>query len=251
MLVRKTKKGVIIMKKTVLVIGGSKGIGFATAKKFMENDFNVIITGRNIERLKKASIALNNCPYIIWDVKDVSKAEEYVATAHDCFGSIDVFVNNAGIVTDAQWNGEGFPNVSMSTWDDTMDVNLRGIYFLCQAEAKYMIKNAIKGHIVNVCSEMGFRAAPDAYGISKWGVRGMTLGIARSLATHKIVVNAVAPGETATEILRQKEDVITKMDSPRGIRAMPCEIANAIYFLATDDNMIGTILQTDGGRSLY
>jgi NAD(P)-dependent dehydrogenase (short-subunit alcohol dehydrogenase family) len=64
------------MKKTVLVIGGSKGIGFATAKKFIENDFNVIITGRNIESLKKASMSLNNCPYIIWDVKDVSKAEE-------------------------------------------------------------------------------------------------------------------------------------------------------------------------------
>lgn len=131
-------------------------------------------------------MSLNNCPYIIWDVKDVSKAEEYVATAHDCFGSIDIFVNNAGIVTDAQWSGESFPNVSISTWDDTMDVNLRGIYFLCQAEAKYMIKNAI-----------------------------------------------------------------TTMASPRGIRAMPREIANAIYVLATDDNMIGTILQTDGGRSLY
>lgn len=65
-----------------------------------------------------------------------------------------------------------------------------------------MIKNAIKGHIVNICSEMGFRAASDAYSISKWGVRGMTLGIARSLARYQIVVNAVAQGETATEILR-------------------------------------------------
>ena len=114
-----------------------------------------------------------------------------------------------------------------------------------------MIKNAIKGHIVNICSEMGFRAASDAYSISKWGVRGMTLGIARSLARHQIVVNAVAPGETATEILCQKEGEPIAMASPRGIRAMPHEIANAIYVLATDDNMIGTILQTDGGRSLY
>lgn len=239
------------MEKTVLVIGGSKGIGFASAKKFIENNFHAIITGRNVERLKKASIALNDCPYMEWDIKDVSKAEEYLKRAHDFFGNIDVFINNAGIVTDAQWNGESFPNVSISTWDETMNINLRGIYFLCQAEAKYMIDHFIEGHIVNVCSETGFRAAPDSYGISKWGIRGMTLGIAQKLAEHKIVVNAVAPGETATEILRQTEGVETRMNSPRGIRAMPCEIANAIYLLATDNNMIGTILQTDGGRSLY
>ncbi len=239
------------MNKNVLVIGGSKGIGFATAKKFIKNGFNVIITGRNAERLKKASTELNNCPYLEWDIGDVSKAEEYVEKAHNFYGDIDVFVNNAGIVTDAQWNGENFPDLRVSTWDETMNVNLRGIYFVCQAEAKYMIRNSIKGHIVNVCSEMGFRAASDAYGISKWGIRGMTLGIARTLAPYKIIVNAVAPGETATEILRQTEGVETKMNSPRGIRAMPCEIADAIYLLATDSNMIGTILQTDGGRSLY
>ncbi len=239
------------MKKTVLVIGGSKGIGFATAKKFIENGFNVIITGRNTERLKKASTELNSSPYLEWDIKDVLKAKEYVEKAHDFYGNIDVFINNAGIVTDAQWNGEHFPNLRVSTWDETMDVNLRGVYFVCQAEAKYLIEKSIKGHIVNVCSEMGFRAGTDAYTISKWGIRGLTLGMARELAPHKIVVNAVAPGETATEILRQTEGVETKMDSPRGMRAMPYEIANAIYLLATEDNMIGTILQTDGGRSLH
>lgn len=239
------------MKRTVLVIGASKGIGFATAKIFLENNFNVIITGRDVERLKKASFELNRCPYMKWDIKEVSRAGEFVENAHNFYGNIDVFINNAGIVTDAQWNGERFPDLSVSTWDETMDINLRGTYFLCQAEAKYMIANSISGHIVNVCSEMGFRAATDPYGISKWGVRGMTLGIARNLAKHKIVVNAVAPGETATEILRQKEGVETKMDSPRGVRSMPYEIGNAIYFLATDDNTIGTILQTDGGRSIY
>ena len=91
---------------------------------------------------------------------------------------------------------------------------------------------------------MGFRVSADAYSISKWGVRGMTLGIAKALAKHKIVVNAVAPGETSTEILRQKEGEITKMNSPRGIRAMPYEIANAIYFLAIkiSGNMLKTVI---------
>ena len=237
--------------KTALIIGGSKGIGFATAKKFLQNGYNVIITGRGEERLKKASAELGNCPYLIWDIKDVSLAEEYVEKAAEFFGGVDVFVNNAGIVAAAQLDGQYFPNVTEETWDETININLKGVYFLLQAEAKYMKANSIKGHIVNVCSEMGFRAIHCPYGVSKWGVRGMTLGLAKILAHDGIVLNAVAPGETATEILRLEEGVATEMDCPRGIRAVPNEMANAIFFLATDDNMIGTILLSDGGRSLH
>ena len=69
-------------------------------------------------------------------------------------------------------------------WDDTMNVNLKGMFFALQAEAKYMRDLGIKGNIVNVCSEMGFRPAPFAYGISKWGVRGMTMGIGKELVLN-------------------------------------------------------------------
>ena len=69
------------MNKVVLIIGGSRGIGFASAKKFIENGFKVIITGRSEERLKKASAELNNCPYLEWDIEDISKADEYIEKA--------------------------------------------------------------------------------------------------------------------------------------------------------------------------
>ena len=114
-----------------------------------------------------------------------------------------------------------------------------------------MIENKIEGHLVNVCSEMSFRDAYDAYCISKWGARGLTQGLAKRLAKDNIILNGIAPGETATEILRQEEGKPFKIDSPRGERAMPSEIAEAIYFLANSKNIIGKVLVSDGGRSLY
>ena len=114
-----------------------------------------------------------------------------------------------------------------------------------------MIANSIKGHMVNVCSEMGFRAAPDAYGISKWGVRGLTMGAGKSLAALGIVVNGIAPGETATEILHQEEGIAKEIASPRGIQAKPEEIAEAVFFLSQSRNIIGEILVSDGGRRLF
>lgn len=108
----------------------------------------------------------------------------------------------------------------------------------------------IKGNIINVCSEMSFRPAAFAYGISKWGVRAMTMGIGRELAPFGIVVNGIAPGETATEILRQKEGNVKKINSHSGKQAKPEEIAEDIFFLSKSRNIIGEVLISDGGRSL-
>ena len=236
------------MERTVLITGGSKGIGFATAKQFLSQGDRIIITGRNEEKLKEASEKLGGCPYLVWDIANISLAAEMIEQADAFYNGIDVFVNNAGVVL--QW-GYGFLEMTEEIWDKTMEINLKGLYFACQAEANYFLAKGRKGHIVNVCSEMGFRAAADPYGISKWGVRGMTLGLAKVLGPQGIVVNAIAPGETATEILRQQEGEVKPLESPRGVQAIPEEMARTIYLLATEDNMIGTILLTDGGRSLH
>lgn len=238
----------------VLVTGGSKGIGFATAKLFCDCGEKVIISGRNEERLKTAKNKLGkNAEYLVWDVSDISCAEEMIAKADTFFGCVEVFVNNAGIVCadDIGENAVGFLDKTETGWDATMDINLKGLFFALQAEAKYMINKKIKGNIVNVCSEMGFRPAPFAYGISKWGVRGMTMGVAKELAPFGIVLNGIAPGETATEILCQKEWDVKKIASPRGVQATPKEIAEGICFLAKSRNIIGEILVSDGGRRLF
>ena len=241
-------------KKTVFITGADKGIGFAAAKQFLINGYNVILSGRSEEILLKAKERLGgNAEYVIWDVSNIGYADKAITAAHSVFGKIDVFVNNAGVVCDDDI-GESYKDFFEKTesgWDYTMNVNLKGMFFALQAEARYMRKYNICGNIVNLCSEMGFRPAEYAYGISKWGVRGMTMGVGKRLAEYGIVVNGIAPGETATEIIRQKEGEIKKIDSPRGIQASPEEIAEGIYFLANSRNIIGEILISDGGRNLH
>ena len=233
----------------VLITGANKGIGFATAKLFQDKGYKVIITGRNDNKLVKAKEKLGkNAEYVVWDISDVSSSEKAIEKAHSLFGNINVFVNNAGIVCSDD-NGPksvGFFEKTEEGWDDTMNVNLKGMFFALQAEAKYMRDLGIKGNIINVCSEMGFRPAPFAYGISKWGVRGMTMGIGKELAPLGIVVNGIA-----TEILHQREGDVKHISSPRGVQATPAEIAEAIYFLSKSRNIIGEVLVSDGGRRLF
>jgi NAD(P)-dependent dehydrogenase (short-subunit alcohol dehydrogenase family) len=238
----------------VLITGANKGIGFSVAKLFQSKGYKVIIAGRNEQRLISAKEKLGeNVDYVVWDVAAVKTSPIVIQKAHSIWGNIDIFINNAGIVCSDD-NGEkavDFFSKTEAGWDETMNINLKGMFFALQAEAAYMKDNAIKGNIVNVCSEMGFRPAPFAYGISKWGVRGMTMGLGKDLAHLGIVINGIAPGETATEILHQEEGVVKSIASPRGIQATPDEIANDIYFLSQSRNIIGEILVSDGGRRLF
>ncbi len=244
------------MAKTVLISGANKGIGFATAEKFSDEGYNVIMTGRSRAKIEEALKRINrdNCKGLVWDVSKVSSDESVLNEAHELFGDIDTFINNAGIVSKEDFNDGSAPTGLLHTteagWDETMNVNLKGTYFAIQAETKYMITHGIKGHIVNLCSEVAFEWVESMYTVSKWGVRCMTGGLAPLLAKYGIILNAVAPGQTATEILYQKENEAVKNNSPRGVRAMPYEIAKAIFFLANDDNMIGTVLLSDGGNSM-
>lgn len=237
---------------TVLITGANKGIGFASAKLFLNNGYNVILAGRNEERLIAAKARLNNAvEHVVWDVSNIHQAPIALAQAHQYYGNIDTIVNNAGIVSDEDITRSDFLDKTEEAWDKTMNINLKGLFFAIQAEAKYMIQNNIAGHIVNICSEMSYRAAYNAYTISKWGALGMTKGLAKRLAQNQIIMNGVAPGATATEIFRVEEGLPVKNKSPRGERAMPDEIAEAIYFLANSKNMIGSVLLSDGGRSLH
>lgn len=239
--------------KTVCITGANKGIGFACAKQFLENGYRVILAGRSRDRLQDAEVRLDSdrAAYVLWDVTDVSQAASSIAAAHAIFGNIDTFINNAGIVTDEDIMGKDFLEKTEEAWDMTMNTNLKGLFFAMQAQARYLIGHQIAGHIVNVCSEMSFRPAYNAYTASKWGARGLTMGLAKRLAKDGIIVNGIAPGETATEIFRRPEGEHKTINSPRGERAMPDEMAQAIYFLANSKNIIGEVLVSDGGRRLF
>ena len=136
-----------------------------------------------------------------------------------------------------------------------MNINLRGPFFLCQAFAEYMTKDKSvdKKHILLVSSSRGSEPAWSPYGISKWALNGLTQGLAQMLLPHDIIVNAIAPGSTATELIGVKEgDSITITENKVGRLAMPDEIANLAKLLVSPagDMIVGETVHISGGRGV-
>lgn len=240
-----------LLGKTVLISGGGSGIGRECARIFASYGANVIITGRNTDKLKdtcKYAGMYGNVSYLQWDIKDVSSFETNLQDALRIFdGSIDILVNSAGIIDDSSMP---FSCVNTGKFDEVISVNLRGTYFMCQTFANYFINKHINGHIVNVASVLGLLPTVKPYGISKWGVVGLTKGLGMALAEYGITVNGVAPGEVATPILKWQEgNCPARRASKTGRVSFPCEIAQSILFLAdyTGENYIGEVVNCSGG----
>lgn len=118
--------------------------------------------------------------------------------------------------------------------------------------SKYMIANNIKGNILNIASSSSLRPAVSAYTISKWGIRALTMGLARSLAPHGITVNGIAPGQTATPMLHKDSENLINNTCPFGRWILPEEIANGAVFLVSNMGraVVGDILYMTGGSAL-
>ena len=125
---------------------------------------------------------------------------EKIKTAAAMFpeNRIDILVNSAGVL-----NHLDFLDMSEQEYDSIMDINAKGTFFMSQAVAKHMIENRIKGHILNVTLSSALRPAWTPYQMSKWAVRGLTLGMADRLLPYGIIVNAIAPAPTATPMLEK------------------------------------------------
>lgn len=181
------------------------------------------------------------------DVKDVVSMPEKVKAAAALFpeNRIDILVNSAGVL-----NRSDFLDMPESEYDSIMDINAKGTFFMSQAVAKYMIENRIKGHILNVSSSSALRPAWTPYQMSKWAVRGLTLGMAERLLPYGITVNSIAPGPTATPMLGKNEgDNIYNATCPAGRFAMPSEIAALATFMVSDlgDMIVGDTFYMTGG----
>lgn len=161
---------------------------------------------------------------------------------------IDILVNCAGV------QGGAFGYESEELYDNAINTNLKGTYFLSQVVARYMKDMHIKGNILNIASSSSLRPAATSYTISKWGIRGLTLGMAKILAPYGIVVNGLAPGPTATPMLRKNssEDNLYRAESPIGRFATSEEIANMAVILVSDMSrtIVGDIIYMTGGGGL-
>lgn len=239
----------ILEGKVALITGGSGGIGFAIAKSFVESGCKVIITGTNEKKLKENCKKLGgvNSKYMVWNILETKNIPNKLEEALEKFEEkrIDILVNSAGIVAK-----HSFREITEKEYDTIMDTNTKGTFFMSQAVGEYMIKNKIKGHILNVTSSSALRPAWTPYQMSKWAVRGFTLGLADVLLPYGIVVNAIAPGPVATPMLDKKEgESIYNESSPSGRYAVPSEIAELAVFMVSDlgNLIVGDTFYITGG----
>lgn len=244
----------LLKGKTALVVGGSGGIGKAVAKAFLKNGANVVIAGTRRAKVDKVVLELGgNCAGVVVDLAEPETFSKVIDEAVAFCGPINILVNSAGVHTEDVSMG-GFLDFSVEEYDRILDINLRGVYFMVQSVAKRMISDKVSnGHILIVSSSAGNEPAWSPYRVSKWGLKGITEGMASALVPHGIVVNAIAPGSTATPLLGvEKGDSISAEDNRLGRFAMPEEIAEFAVMLASPmgDMVVGDTLYVSGGRGV-
>lgn len=245
-----------LQNKICLITGGAAGIGRATADRFAEEGAKVILCDLVEEAGKKAAEAIHGDFYKV-NVADRQDVQAWVDDVVKKYNRVDVLVNNAGVLRDGLLvkfkDGELVRQMPEVDFDLVINVNLKGTYNCTQAVAPYMIRQG-GGVILNATSIVGLDGnfGQTNYVASKAGVIGMTKVWARELGRYHIRVNAVAPGFTLTEMVRQMpENVLQGMvtKTPLGRMGEPRDIANAYLFLASDEASFisGVTLRVDGG----
>lgn len=239
----------LLKGRTALITGGTSGIGYEIAKVFLSSGARVVITGRTQGRVDEAARTLGKeCVGVVLDNLKVDLFAERLEIVRKKVGEIDVLVNNAGLLGDSSF---GF--VSKDSFEAIMDTNLRGPFMLSQVVAKDWIQKKIHGNILNVCSSSSFRPGDSPYALSKWGLRSMTLGLAKRLIPYGIVVNGIAPGPTATDGFgREIDGAIDWSKNPQGRLVTPVEVANLSVILVSGLGraVVGDVLCVSGGAGL-
>ena len=246
----------MLQGKRIIVTGSGSGIGYAIAKKCADCGAQVIMTGRNAEKIRNAAGSIDSmkCTAMVWDIQDVALAQEKIAECREIFGGdIDILVNNAGVQP-----REFFPNVSEEEWNRIYDINSKGTFFISQAFCEFCKNNPRQtGYrkILNIDSQGGFVGATYPYRMTKWDIRGLTQGLGLAMAPHGVLVNGIAPGVIKTEMqsfsLAQKDNTYCRQN-PLGRVALPEEIAELAAFMLSDscNFMVGQTILADGGYSL-
>jgi NAD(P)-dependent dehydrogenase (short-subunit alcohol dehydrogenase family) len=245
--------------KVAVVTGASSGIGRATALLFSSNGWNVVAFGRNENELHalrdQARDADGSIRVHLGDITETTHVDRLVSETVDSFGRLDCLVNAAGIIKSGN-----IEDTTLDDWDKMMNINVRSAFYLTQKCVPHLAQT--KGNVVNVSSVTGTRAFPNvlAYCVSKAATDQMTRCTALELAPKGIRVNAVNPGVVVTNLHKrggmsdeayEKFLENAKNTHPIGRPGQPEEVADLIYFLASDKAswITGATYEIDGGRA--
>lgn len=247
----------LLKGKAAMVTGGTRGIGLAIVKKFLENGAKVAVCGSRQETAEKAVAAIKSenpdAPVIaLWpNLLDPASVAQAVDDTVKAFGALDILVNNAGVSA-----RDSLYDYKPEDFVKTMELNVNAVFFGCQAAARVM-KPQGGGVILNTSSMVSINGQPSgvAYPASKFAVNGITKSLARELGPDGIRVNAVAPGVTATDMVAVLPAAVLKpIEDKIPLRRVgqPEEVADAFLYLASDmaSYVTGVILSVDGAGTV-
>jgi 3-oxoacyl-[acyl-carrier protein] reductase len=239
--------------RTAVVTGGSRNIGLAISKKLLFAGLNVAVISSNQESLNQAKRSLvevgQSFETYQCDLKQFQEVDDTLGKVYHRFGSIDVLVNSAGVL-----ETESIHTTSEENWDNTLDINLKAMFFSIQKAIPFL-KQGDNPRIINISSNagrMGGYANGAAYAASKGGVISMTYALARKLASDGITVNCVAPGTIESDMSNKIEENLRKTlleRFPLGRFGQPEEVAVAASFFASIEAsfITGAVLDVNGG----
>ena len=207
-----------LAQKIAVITGGGRGIGAGIARRLAALGATVVVCGRTVAHLedtaRQVRSAGGQCEALPCNVADWASVAALAERVHRTFGRLDILVNNAGIAC----YGQALHRTSLEAWDNTMNTNLRGVFYTIRAFAPLLIASG-GGHIVNISSIANKNPLPNAavYAASKWGLNGLSYSAAEELRGHNIRVSVVCPGSTNTELSPHEGKDPAKMLQPDDI----------------------------------
>jgi 3-oxoacyl-[acyl-carrier protein] reductase len=246
--------------RVVIVTGGGKGIGKVYAQEFARAGARIVAADIDGEAAKAVAAAIESeggqAIGLHTDVSDEASTQQMVAATIERFGTVDVLINNASLMSVLE--RRNWMEIPVEEWDRVMGVNVRGIFLCCKAVYPTM-RDKKYGKIVNISSSRFWEGAPNRlhYTTSKAGVIGLTRALSREVGEHGITVNAITPGYTLSETQQATSSgnylAVHSQGRAMGREQYPDDLVGAVMFLssAASDYMTGQTVNVDGGKSMH